>query len=113
MYTMLCENSNTPPLVIDADDLVHHPRAVIGAFCEEVGIPFIEKSLHWENIPQTTSLTWWIGGDWHHDNLKKSTGFHTKRFKDYPQVSEIPKLISAYDYSLPYFQKLFEKRLIV
>lgn len=113
MYELLREQSNIPSLIIDADDLVQHPRAVIEAFCEEVGIPFIEKSLQWENIPQETSLTWWIGGDEHHDNLKNSTGFHTKRFKEYPQVSEIPKLAVAYENSLPYFEKLFENRLII
>jgi hypothetical protein len=113
MYEMVSAATIIPPLVIDADDLATNPKAVVYAFCNEVGIPFIEESLQWDNIPPTTSLTWWIGGDWHHDNLKKSTGFQTKRFKEYPEVSEVPKLAMAYEQSLPYFEKLFAKRLIV
>lgn len=113
MYELVRSTINNSPLVIDADDLATNPEAVVQAFCEEIGIPFIEQSLQWDNIPPTTNLTWWIGGDWHHDNLKKSTGFQTKRFKEYPQVSEIPKLVETYDRCLPYFEMLHAKRLKV
>jgi len=111
MYELLRASSNDPPLIIDADDLATQPTAVVQSFCEHVGIPFVEGSLQWDNIPPTTSLTWWIGGDWHHDNLKNSTGFQTKRFKEYPHVSEIPKLRIMYEECLPFYQKLFEHRL--
>lgn len=113
MYELLRSTSNALPLVIDADDLAAHPMAVIKAFCANVGIPFIEQSLQWDNIPATTTLTWWIGGDGHHDNLKNSTGFQTKRFKNYQQVSDVPKLAKAYEEYLPYYEKLYENRLKV
>jgi adenylylsulfate kinase len=111
MYELVCETSKEFPLIIDADDLATNPRAVVQAFCERVGIPFVEESLQWDNIPSATKLTWWIGGDGHHDNLKKSTGFQTKRFKEYQQVSSVPKLAKAYEECLPYFEKLHANRL--
>lgn len=113
MYELLCARGESPPLIIDADDLASNPETVVRIFCERTGIPFLEHSLQWDNIPPTTSLTWWIGGDCHHDNLKNSTGFQTKRFKNYFQVSEIPKLATAYEKALPYYEKLYENRLKV
>ncbi|OUD12287.1 hypothetical protein [Thioflexithrix psekupsensis] len=114
MYELLrAANPNSPPVIIDADELATHTEAVVRSFCEQVGIPFIAESLQWETIPTETKLTWWIGGDSHHDNLKQSTGFQTKRFKDYLHVSEVPKLAKAYEEYLPYYEKLYANRLIV
>lgn len=113
MYQLALESSNgLPPLIIDADDLVTHTEGVVRGFCEHLGIPFIAESLRWENIPASTKLTWWIGGDEHHGNLKVSTGFRSKRFKDYADISEIPKLSKAYEECLPYYQTLHSKRFI-
>jgi hypothetical protein len=113
MYELVRATSQDLPLIIDADDLATHPKAVVQGFCDAVGIPFIEHSLQWDNIPPSTTLTWWIGGDWHHDNLKKSTGFQTKRFKEYPQVSDVPKLVKAYEECFPYYEQLRAKCLNV
>jgi hypothetical protein len=112
MYeTALAANKGTPPVIIDADELADNPEGMIRAFCEQLGIPFIAESLQWDNIPPSTKLTWWIGGDDHHGNLKTSTGFRTNRFKDYVNVSDVPKLAKAYEECLPYYQKLYANRL--
>ncbi len=113
MYEFLCASSDKPPLVIEADDLADHPEAVARGFCEAVGIPYIAESLEWDNIPPSTQLTWWIGGDGHHGNLKTSTGFRTDRFKEYAEISEVPKLANAYEECLPFYEKLYANRLIV
>ncbi len=114
MYqTALAAGDGEPPVIIDADDLADHPEAVIRAFCERVGIPFIAEALQWDNIPRSEKITWWIGGDEHHDNLKASTGFRTNRFKDYVNVADVPKLARTYDECLPFYQKLHAERLQV
>ena len=113
MYELALAASDSPPVIIDADDLATHPEAVVRGFCERINIPFIAESLQWENIPSSTSLTWWIGGDWHHENLKTSTGFRTDRFRDYPDIAEVPKLAKAYEECLPYYEKLHTNRLNV
>ncbi|MEB4592756.1 sulfotransferase family protein [Candidatus Thiothrix sp. Deng01] len=108
---VLAANPGSPPAIIDADDLVANPEGIVRAFCDSIGIPFIEKSLQWDNIPPSTKLTWWIGGDSHHDNLKTSTGFKTERFKKYFDIAEVPKLAQAYDQCFPYYEKLHANRL--
>lgn len=112
MYELLC-SLGQKPLIIEADDLANHPEAVARGFCEGVGIPFIEKSLQWDNIPPSTKLTWWIGGDGHHDNLKASTGFKTDRFKKYVDISEVPKLEQEYEKCRSFYEKLYANRLDV
>ena len=113
MYQLVLENSNgLPPLILDADDLVTNTEALVRGFCERLGIPFIKESLQWENIPASTNLTWWIGGDGHHGNLKASTGFRANRFKDYPEIAEVPKLAKAYEECMPYYEKLHANRFI-
>lgn len=113
MYELVRDSGASAPVIIDADDLATNPEAVVRAFCECVGIPFVADALQWENIPSSTTITWWIGGDGHHGNLKTSTGFRTNRFKDYPKVSEVPKLARTYEECLPFFEKLHANRLKV
>jgi hypothetical protein len=110
---VLAADADAPPVIIDADELANNPEAVIRAFCEAVGIPFIADALQWENIPASESITWWIGGDGHHGNLKTSTGFRTNRFKDYVSVADVPKLAKAYEECLPFYEKLYANRLRV
>jgi hypothetical protein len=114
MYELvLATNNGSPPIIIDADELATHPEATVRAFCEQLGIPFIASSLQWDNIPPSTQLTWWIGGDGHHGNLKTSTGFRTNRFKEYLNIFEVPKLNKAYEECLPYYEKLYANRLAI
>lgn len=114
MYEMaLAANPDSPPVIIDADELVIHTEAIVRGFCEQVGMPFVAKSLEWDNIPPSTQLTWWIGGDGHHGNLKTSTGFRTDRFKEYAEISDVPKLAKAYEECLPFYEKLYANRLNV
>lgn len=113
MYQTVLEASDSlPPIVIDADDLVTNTEAIVRELCERLNIPFIAESLRWDNIPSSTKLTWWIGGDEHHGNLKTSTGFRTNRFKEYPAISDFPKLAKAYEECFPYYEKLHANRLI-
>lgn len=109
----LAANGGALPVIIDADELATDPEAMIRAFCNRLEIPFIAEALRWDNIPPSTTITWWIGGDGHHGNLKTSTGFRTDRFKDYPDVAAVPKLARAYEECLPFYQKLHANRLRV
>lgn len=62
-----------PPIVMDADDLLANPAGMIRAYCEAVGIPFLERALTWEPGPRK-ALMWWDNGSWH-ETLQQSRGF--------------------------------------
>ncbi len=98
-----------PPL-IDSDDLVHKPEATVKAYCEAVGIPFIPQALQWESKVRPEVIQW--EGGWH-NQVQSSQGFKPIEKKDYVKIEDHDYLQQAYDYCLPYYEKLYEQRLQV
>ena len=97
-----------PPL-IDSDDLVREPAATVKAYCDAVGIPFMPQALQWESKVQTVQWEEWEGG-WHAE-AQSSQGFKAKKKKNYARIENNDRLKRAYDYCLPYYEKLYEQRL--
>jgi hypothetical protein len=60
--------------VMDADDLLDHPREIIEAFCKETGIEFTPKMLTWDNPEDQRyvqeAFAKWIG--FHNDAIKST-----------------------------------------
>jgi hypothetical protein len=61
----------TPP-VIDAKDVLIHPRRALSALCAAAGIPFDDAMLRWEPGPRATDGIW--GKHWY-AAVENSTGF--------------------------------------
>ena len=72
LFDKLWKSSGEPPPVIDSDDLLAEPHAIIKRWCESVGIPFIEEALSWEPGARD-DVSWWDGGSFH-ANLRNSSG---------------------------------------
>ena len=106
-FECVAECTGAPPLLIDAEDLTRDAAGTLRAYCEAVGLPFLEHSLHWDNdaVPQE----WMHVAGWHRD-LAKSSGLG----KTGPAVaptdtpSELQELI---DYHMPFYEKLRAYRL--
>ncbi|NET56701.1 MAG: sulfotransferase family protein [Symploca sp. SIO2E6] len=96
-----------PPL-IDSDDLLRKPEATVQAYCDAVGIPFMPQALTWKPKIQP-EVSQWEGG-WH-THLESSQGFQERTKKDYALIEDNEHLKRAYEYCLPYYQKLYEHRL--
>ncbi|NEQ76220.1 MAG: sulfotransferase family protein [Okeania sp. SIO2D1] len=108
LFEMAQEISGKLPVVIDSDDLVKKPKATVEAYCYVIGIPFIEKALEWKAEPQP-KINQWEGG-WHNYVLS-SQGFKEREKKDYVRIEDNEHLKKAYEFCLPYYQKLYEYRL--
>ena len=71
-YQFVASTKGIAPVLIQADDLATNPKGIIEKVCSAVGIPFLEKSLHWEPGYQE---------EWHpraglwHTGATNSTGF--------------------------------------
>ena len=98
------------PLVIDSDVLVKKTKATVRAYCNVIGIPFIEKALEWKAEPQP-EINQWEGG-WHNYVLS-SQGFKEREKKDYIRIEDNEYLKKAYEFCLPYYEKLYEYRLVI
>ena len=88
--------------VIDADDLVNDPSAVIRNYCSRTGIAFDPGSLSWK--PGENEL-WRRTQKWH-EAVSNSTGFSIAD-RQYPvTVQNHAGLRAYYDQSLPLYEKL-------
>lgn len=98
----------TPPLVIDAADLVADTERVVRAYCSALGLPFLPHALTWSaELPQS----WRFVAGWHRD-LGGSVGIDRTR-RESIDVEASPRLKSLYVHHLPFYRKLRRHRLQV
>jgi len=111
LFQMLCDMTGTPPIVIDGEDLCNNPELIIKAYSDNVGIPFIPDSLHWQaELPSQLKL--WK--KWY-KNVAESTGF--QRYTNITESELIlktkKKVSKAYNFCLPFYEKIFKYRIQV
>jgi hypothetical protein len=111
LFDRLWERDGSPPPVIDSDDLLERPAAVVEAWCDAVGIPFIEAALHWEPGPRD-EVSWWDGGSFH-ENLRNSDGLKPQPRVDV-DASEMPERVwEAHALVEPHYRRLWQHRITV
>lgn len=110
LFDRVKEINGKVPILIDSDDLVKKPEATIKAYCKAIDIPFIKEALEW-NPRSQPQINEWEGG-WHTYALSSSS-FHERKERNYESIEDNVHLKEAYEYCLPYYQKLCEYRLRV
>jgi hypothetical protein len=95
------------PIVIDADDLEDDPEAIVNAYCQAIGIPFLPESLSWEPEHQEE---WDIWKDWHAD-AAQSTGIRKNMETFDVTVDNSDHLKAFYDQQRPYYEKMYGRRI--
>lgn len=60
------------PPIVDARDVLEHPRRMLEQLCAALGVPFDERMLHWPAGRRDTDGVW--AKHWY-DAVEKSTGF--------------------------------------
>jgi hypothetical protein len=110
IYEAVVAATGTEPVVIDSDDLLDRPAATVEACCALVGVPFIPEALRWaKGVPQQ----WQRTARWH-QGASDSSGFERRaEAGDDRGVVDDPVLGEFYRYHLPYYTKLWERRLQV
>lgn len=109
LFDRLTDRLGTAPPVIDSDDLLGNPPVMVKAWCEAVGIPFLESALSWEPGPRD-EVSWWDGGSFH-ENLRNSDGLKPQPRRE-ADLSNAPDwLVAYYETCLPHYQHLWEHRL--
>lgn len=108
LFDRLCDQNGSAPPVVDSDDLLNRPRATVRAYCEAVGIAYIEDALTWDE-GERTSVSWYDKGSWH-DNLKSSTGLAPQK-TNYVDITHNDHLMSAYEACRPHYEALYQHRL--
>lgn len=89
LFDRLCERDGVPPPVLDSDDLLADPFAMVAAYCDAVGIPFISDALTWEPGDRSEVLWYDRDGSNFHDTLIKSDGLRPQGPSTAP-LDELP-----------------------
>ncbi|MEK9620667.1 MAG: sulfotransferase family protein [Alphaproteobacteria bacterium] len=112
LFDLLTALNGSPPPVIDSDDLLENPAAMVEAFCDSVGLPFIADALTWAEGSDTGAYSWWDGGSFH-ANLRGSTGLKPQPRK-YVEIDEAPYRVQRICRRMqPHYTHLYQYRLTV
>jgi len=109
LFDRLCDKTGTAPPVLDSDDLLENPHAMVKAWCEAVDIPFLPEALSWQPGARD-EVSWWDGGSFH-ANLRNSDGLKPQKRK-YIQIEDAPDRVKEiHDIALPHYRHLYDHRL--
>ena len=112
LYDLVAALTGKAPPVVDSDDLLENPHGMTAAFCDAVGIPFVEEALTWEAGGDPSEHSWWDGGSFH-ANLAQSTGL-TPQARKYVDLDNTPDRVKrVYRRMMPHYQRLYDNRLTV
>lgn len=110
LFDLLSALKGTPPPVIDSDDLLEDPFKITEAFCDAVGIPFVEDALTWEAGGDPSAHSWWDGGSFH-ANLAKSTGLKAQK-RNYIDLENAPERVRQVHRRMkPHYDRLYKARI--
>ena len=110
LYDLVTALNGSAPPVVDSDDLLENPHGMTAAFCDAVGIPFVESALSWEAGGDPSEHSWWDGGSFH-ANLAQSTGL-TPQKRKYVDLENTPDRVKrVYRRTMPHYQRLYQNRL--
>ncbi|MCP4981893.1 MAG: sulfotransferase family protein [Gammaproteobacteria bacterium] len=109
LFDRLADKTGETPPVIDSDDLLENPHGIVEAYCDAVGIPYIDAALSWEP-GKRDEVSWYDGGSWH-ANLANSDGLKAQT-RQYIDISEAPDRVKEiYHTVLPHYEHLHAHRL--
>ena len=108
LFDRLTEKLGTQPPVIDAEDLLNDTPGVLEAWCDAVGLPYIEEAIEWGD-KELGQVSWFEGGRFH-DNLRASGGLK-RQHRSYPPIASNPRMLELYNQCVPHFQALYPHRL--
>ena len=109
IYAAVGEATGVEPVVVDGDELVATPEAIVQAYCARVGIPYVPEALQWE---PTLLPSWRRTARWH-TSVSESSGFEPPRADGAVDVEAHPRLRAFLAYHRPYYERLHARRLQV
>ena len=93
------------PPVLDAEDVLKDPKAMLSLLCSRLGIGFSERMLHWPAGPRASDGVW--APHWYHA-VVRSTGFEPYRAQE-PRLDPFQARLA--EHCQPYYERLVAHRL--
>ncbi|HEV7166283.1 MAG TPA: HAD family hydrolase [Gammaproteobacteria bacterium] len=100
IFEHVCDRLGSVPPVIDAEDVLKDPAAVLSLLCARLGIAFSERMLHWPAGPRGSDGVW--APYWYHA-VERSTGFEPYQPRE---LRLDPFQLRLAEYCRPYYERL-------
>jgi len=94
------KSRNQQPIVLDSGLLLENPKGVLERLCDEIGIPFSDRMLHWDAGPKSYDGVW--ARHWYY-NVHRSTGFDKQPTSSRPLPANLELL---HEQAHKYYAKL-------
>jgi Sulfotransferase domain len=107
IFAEILQLTRRVPVVVDSEDLIARPAAIIRAYCRQAGIDFRPGALTWQPSDRPE---WQPSRRWHAD-AAASTGFARMAGRPVPDLEQDPVLSGYLSYHLPFYEKLHTRRL--
>jgi hypothetical protein len=105
IFERVMEWTGKVPPVVDARDVLDHPREVLGKLCGAVGVEFTDRMLSWPPGPRDTDGVW--AKDWYKE-VETTTSFRPYKPKDEPVPERMLGTLEKCD---EFYSSLFVHRL--
>ena len=105
IFRHVSATSGTVPPVLDAEDVLRDPKAMLSALCRKLGVPFSERMLHWPAGPRASDGVWaphWYAA------VERSTGFEAYEAKA-PELSRFQQ--GLVDACRPHYEAIARHRI--
>ncbi len=106
LFDTLTEMTGKAPPIVDCDDILNTPDAVLPKLCDAIGVPWDAAMLAWEAGPRDTDGAW---APYWYASVERSTGFGPPP-SDLPDVPE--KYAEIYQSCLADYEALAKNRLL-
>src|SRR5262249_35433154 len=100
------DRSGAVPPVVDARDVLEHPRQLLSLLCDRLGVAFSDVMLSWPAGPRATDGVW--AKHWY-ANVEKTTSFQPYSPPSDPFPSRLEPLRDA---CTPFYETLHRHRLV-
>ena len=116
LWKLVCEKTDSTPIVIDGDDLMANPGKILPKYCRAVGLPYSESLLKWDASTKGVN-DWKFGAKdainsfvYVFERALKSSEFHPPNpMPDRDQVT--PDVIRCADQMMPYYNEMYAARI--
>jgi hypothetical protein len=96
LFARETDRLGAPPPVIDADDVLANPRAMLGKLCDALGIAFSDRMLRWAPGRRASDGVW--AAHWY-EAVERSTGFEAP-------PAHAPQPNALVEEALPYYEAM-------
>jgi hypothetical protein len=105
IFDSIAERLGHAPPVIDADDILDNPRAMLTKLCTACGIAFDEAMLSWPKGPKPFDGVWaphWYNAVWQSTGFEKPAEYSTGLSGELQAVADAAR---------PYYERLWRHRI--